>query len=294
MTGHRRPALAARFALAAVGVGALAILLIGCSGPPAPTGAPVTSPATSPAGTSLATSSPSIPPASPSAEPSAPPTQTPTLTPTNAPVAATMLFTKLKLDPQNDPAGQDRVITFTSQGSGQVTAVLTSLTPQGTTRMCLSTPAKSLGCTSTATGLLTATTTAPTADFTLTLRGEQIDAPVVQVAVTFPAVHASVTIANARFDGTAFPDTNGIEALLTPRASGDVRLQAEWGGHPLQYDIHLADQGGTGNQEVTGGDSATGVDTTLPVSAPNPWLLTLVNTESGFGVTGLTATISWP
>jgi len=205
-----------------------------------------------------------------------------------------MLFTKLKLDARNDPAGQDRVITFTSQGSGQVTAVLTSLSPQGTTRMCLSTPAKALGCTSTANGLLTATTTAPTADFTLTLRGEQIDAPVVQVAITFPAVHASVTIANARFDGTEFPETNGIQALLTPRADGDVRLQAQWGGHPFQYDVHLVEQGGTGNQADTGGESATGVDATLPVTAPNPWLLTLVNTESGFGVTGLTATISWP
>lgn len=205
-----------------------------------------------------------------------------------------MLFTKLKLDAQNDPAGTDRVITFSSQGSGQVTAVLTSLTPQGTTRMCLSTPARSLGCTSTANGLLTATTTATTADFTLTLRGEQIDAPVVQVAITFPAVHASVTIANARFDGTAFPDTNGIAALLTPRASGNVRLQAEWGGHPFQYDVRLAEQGGSGSQEDPGRVAATRVDTTLPVTAPNPWLLTLVNTESGFGVTGLTATISWP
>jgi hypothetical protein len=37
-----------------------------------------------------------------------------------------------------------------------------------------------------------------------------------------------VTIDHARFDGTAFPDTNGIDATITPRADGGARVVATW------------------------------------------------------------------
>ena len=83
--------------------------------------------------------------------------------------------------------------------------------------------------------------------FKATLRGADVETPVVDVAVTFPAKAPTVTIANARFDGTDYPETNGITAILTPRTEGNVTLLAQWGGHPFSYEVDLIEQGGTGS-----------------------------------------------
>jgi hypothetical protein len=205
-----------------------------------------------------------------------------------------MTITQLRLDATEDPDGQDRIVTFTSQGAGTITAKLTSLSPQGTTHFCLATKTKQLGCKSTDAGTLTAKTTAPSVDFTLTLRGDGMFTPTVEVTLTFPAKTPAVTIRNARFDGTAFPDTNGLQAYVTPRADGNVRLRADWGGHPFLYEIDLIEDGGPGIQTLADQGPATNVDVTLAVTAPNRWKLVLQNIEAGFGVTPLDATISWP
>ena len=66
------------------------------------------------------------------------------------------------------------------------------------------------------------------------------------VALTFPSADPSVTIAHARFDGTASPDYNGIDATFTPHADGKAHIVAQWGGHPFLYEIKLKEQGGPG------------------------------------------------
>ena len=114
------------------------------------------------------------------------------------------------------------------------------------------------------------------------------------VALTFPADHPSVTIRHARFDGTGFPDSNGIDVSLTPREDGDVHVVADWGGHPLLYRISLDEVGGSGAHDLADQGPDVGVDTRLAVAAPNPWRLVLANAEEGFGVTPLTATVDWP
>ena len=160
--------------------------------------------------------------------------------------------------------------------------------------MCLSADGKDLGCKTTADGKLTAETTKKAASFELTLRGNGIETPVVEVTITFPASTPSVTVANARFDGTRYPEMNGIQAIVQPRADGNVHLTADWGGHPFLYEVDLIEQGGSGGQTLANQGPATRMDEQLPVTAPNPWKVVLQNIETGFGTTPMTATIAWP
>lgn len=306
VTDRQRIALVLVFAVAVVGGGLLALNLLGGSGAPGPGEGPSSSAIGQVSPSAGAPGSALVPPSSGSASPLAPPSPSaagspgespigPTSSPTTQPeLGATITFRGLKLDAQQDPEGKRRIITFRSLGAGDITVFVTARSPQGSVRMCLSTPDKTLGCKNTASGSLHASTTKPAEDFTVTLRGLDIATPVVDVAITFPSTAPAVTIDNARFDGTDNAAYNGIEALLTPRSEGDVRLQAEWGGHPFLYEGKLVEQGGPGSVPITGSEAATGVDTSIPVTAGHPWLLTLSNAETGFGPTRLTATIAWP
>ncbi len=289
--------------LALVGGGLLGFLVQGGGGTPgsssaATASAAIASGAPAPSETMVA---PATPPSSgtstpaPSAAPT--PTATPSATPrpTNAPgPAATIVLTGLKLDAKNDPEGQDRLVTFTTGGTGTITVALKTLSPVGTARMCLSADGKALGCKTTAAGKLTATTTKKAASLELTLRGSGIETPVVEVAITFPASKPSVTIANARFDGTMYPETNGIQAIVQPRQNGMLHLTADWGGHPFLYEVDLQEQGGSGSQTLANQGPATRTNEQLPVTAPNPWKVVLQNIETGFGPTPMTVTIAWP
>ena len=134
------------------------------------------------------------------------------------------------------------------------------------------------------------------ANWTVTLRGSGADSPTIDLTVTFISVAPSVTIEHARFDGTAAPDTNGINARFGAQEDGEVRLVAEWGGHPLLYKIDLFDENDGQVSTDLGAESlepSTNVDDAMPVTAGN-WRLLLRNAEDGFGTTDLTATISWP
>ncbi len=254
----------------------------------------------SPSASTGPSAAPSVasPTPSPTTSPTPSPTPTPPPTPTPKPTTppgppATITFTELKLDATSDPNGLDRVITFNSQGAGTITAKFSSLSPQGLTQACLIAGTKTLGCQSAASGTLTAKTTSATVAFTVTLRGVDMFTPTIEIAITFPATKPSATITNARFDGTQFPETNGIQAIVRPRSDGNVHLVASWGGHPFEYEVDLMEQGGTGTQTLAN-QLATRVDTLLPVTHANPWTLVLQNVETGFGPTGLTATIGWP
>ena len=266
------------------------------------------------------TTSPSAPPialASPSADatvtptestvPSATPEETatpsteasPSVAASGSPGAtalATLTFLRLKLDATTDPGGEARVVTFRSDGAGTVTAKLASRSPQGTTHMCFLIGTKEVGCKDWRSGTFTGKTSQAHANWTVTLQGSAADAPTVDLTVAFQAVAPSVKIEHARFDGTASPETNGINAQFSARTAGDTRLVADWGGHPFLYDIALFDENG-GQGSTTQGNQAlepsTNADQSMPVTAGN-WRLVLKNAEAGFGTTDLTATISWP
>ena len=309
MTNPQRLLIAAVFIVAVVGGGLLAVNLIGgpgssaspgpvavasgstapASASPAPSQPPSDAPSPSEAPESELPSSPVVPSASASAPPSATPR------PTTAPgQPATVVFTNLKLDAKDDPAGRNRRLTFESQGAGPITVKLGTLSPQGSTIMCLSADGKRLACKTTAAGAITAKTTTRHASFVLTLRGAGIETPVVEVTITFPAKDPAVTITDARFDGTAFPETNGITAIITPRGNGEIALEADWGGHPFLYEIDLFEQGGSGTQTLANQGPATRVSERFTITGTNPWKLLLQNIEQGFGATLMTATVAWP
>jgi len=228
-------------------------------------------------------------PASPSPAGSAGPGATP-----GAGEPATIVLTQLKLDAADDPEGRDRVVTFTTGGTGAIAIALKTLSPTGSARMCLSADGTDLGCKTTAGGSLAAETAKKAATFVLTLRGDGAERPVVEVSVTFPAASPSVTVADVRFDGTDYPETNGIQAIVQPRAGGGVHVTADWGGHPFIWELDLLEQGGSGSETLANQGPATRMDETLPVTAPNPWKVVLQNVEMGFGPTPMTVTIAWP
>jgi hypothetical protein len=129
---------------------------------------------------------------------------------------------------------------------------------------------------------------------TLKLRGVGGATPIVSATLGFVAVNPSVTIKNARFDGTAAPDTNGVQVLVMPRKAGVVKLTADWGGHPFQYEIDLIEQGGAGLKSFPAQGPATKVSKSVAIVPPNGWMLVLQNIEAGFGTTWMTATVAWP
>jgi hypothetical protein len=230
--------------------------------------------------------------ASPSGSPSASPSPSATARP--IPIAGLTLV-NLKLDATQDPAGHNRALVFTSDGAGPVMAKLVSHTPQGTTHLCVKAGTKDLGCRNWANGTFKAQALSGKVKWTITLRGQQIATPVVDIAVSFPARKPSVKVSRMRFDGTSFPDTNGITAVFVPRAKGNVALAANWGGHNFVYAVELTNQtSGSGNVNLPNQPPATSTAMTLPVTANETWQLVLRNAETGFGPTTLTATITWP
>lgn len=309
MTNPQRLLIAIVFVVAVVGGGLLALGLFGGGGGSGASPSPVAAASASEASTDGAAPSegpseaPSGEPASvePSASASAAPSTSASSAPSAAPKPTTapgepamVVFTNLKLDAKDDPNGRNRRFDFSSQGTGTITVGLSAASPQGKAVMCLSANGTRLACKTTAGGTITARTTRKTADFVLTIRGEGIETPVVEVTITFPAKNPAITIKNARFDGTAFPDTNGIAAIVTPRADGEVAIEADWGGHPFPYEIDLFEQGGPGTQVLANQGPATRVSERLAVVAPNPWKLLVQNIEDGFGPTEMDATIAWP
>jgi hypothetical protein len=269
------------------------VLVVNGRNEPAASTTPSFSPGASPS--AAASASPSVAPSpSPSdVSPSASSSAGPSGSPLPAPLA-TATFLGLKLDATDDPGAQPRIISFRSDGPGLVTAKLVSKAPQGTTHMCLQVGAKVVGCNDIASGSFTGTTGQAHANWQVTLEGTGAAAPIVDLTVTFQALTPSVKIEHARFDGTAFPDTNGVGIRLTVRAAGDVRLVADWGGHPFPYEVDLFDDtSGTGNATFPNQGPSTNVDQTIPVGAGD-WRVVLQNTETGFGTTDLTATLSWP
>lgn len=262
-------------------------------GSPAPSGSAGAS-----AGASQSAGASPSPSASPSADESPTPSPVPTPSPTpTAPPAplATLTFVELKLDATADPAGQARTITFTSDGRGTITALLTSISPQGTTHMCLQRGTAAPVCKDSKKGTVTATTTQAHVNWRLTVQGVGIATPTVNVKVTFPALSPKVKISHARFNGTADSEQNGIQARFVPRTAGQVHLVADWGGHPFTYEVDLFDQtSGGGGGSFPSDSGSTNVDVSYPVTAKDTWRILVQNTEAGFGPTDMSATIGWP
>jgi hypothetical protein len=303
MTSQQRLLVGAVLVVVLIGGGMLAMGVLGGGGDAVATPSPISvasgSPSPAPATAAPSVTAPPTEPPSASAEPTQPasvePSRSVAPSPTHAPgEPATIVLSGLKLDAKDDPDGKDRSVGFHTDGNGDVTATVSAASPQGNVVMCLGVDGGQPDCAPTGSGTLTAAAPVGGGDFVLTLRGEGVEAPIVDVTVTFPATAPAVIIAGARFDGTGYPETNGITATVTPRRNGDLTLAADWGGHPFLYAVDLREQGGPGSVVLADQGPATRLAETLPVTAPNPWKLVLKNTEDGFGPTELDATIAWP
>ena len=210
---------------------------------------------------------------------------------------ASLTFVGLKLSSVGGADSVERIITFTSNGPATIAVQLaTTGVDQIPTRVCVRAGTRDLPCKNMTKGTYSAKTTQAKTNWRVTLIGTNtVESPLVDVGVTFPAVNPSVKIAHARFDGTDLPETNGIQVRFAPRADGDVRLVASWGGHPFIYEVDTFDDttGAPGPSYPNQGPS-TNVDLSSPVTAKDTWRLVLKNSEAGFGATDLTATVSWP
>jgi len=260
----------------------------GKGGSSKPTAAPSSSLAASiPAGSSGPSAAPSA-----SAGPSPSASGSPSPSPTPVP-AAKIQFVQLALDASTDTAGTTRTITFAAQ-SGTVTVKLQTESG-GNTKACLFGDGKQLACRTAVGGTLTGTTTKKSSTYKLTLRGDGASTPVVDVTIAFPAAKPKVTITNARFDGTANAAHNGLQVVTTPRAKGYYHVNASFGGHPFIYEVDLIEQGGgPGLKTVKPTTGATTLSQGFAVAPPNAWMIVVKNTETGFGVTGMSATFTWP
>ncbi len=267
----------------------LATTLFGNNGgSPAPSASsPSSSPASSLASSSLVPSASEAP--SSSMSPSATPSPTPTATPGPA---ATIEFVQFALDASTDPGGTTRTIAFTGLNG----PVLVDLKTEsgGNTTACLLANGKQLSCRTGVNGTLNAVAASASTNYQVTLRGSGGATPVVDVTITFPATRPKVTVTNARFDGTADPAYNGLQVVATLRAGGYYHVTANWGGHPFLYEVDLIEQGGPGLKTVQASSSSTNVSQGFAVTPPNAWMIVLKNSETGFGLTGLTATFTWP
>jgi len=209
--------------------------------------------------------------------------------------AAMFTVVGLQLDAANDPAGENRIIKFISDGPGTMSVKLVSQTPQGTTHMCFQAGTKTLSCKDWSKGTFSGKTTQAHTTWRVSVRGKGTATPVVDVTVTYLTAAPVVTIANARFNGTSEPGLNGIQIRFVPRAAGDAHLVATWGGHPFAYEIDTFDETtGEGGPSYPNQGPSTNVDQTTPVTATDTWRLILQNIDPGFGTTDLRATVSWP
>ncbi len=246
------------------------------------------SPSVSAPPSSSAAASASLAPSA-SAVPSSSPSPTPTATPGPA---ATIQFVQLALDATTDPGGTTRTIAFTAQ-SGPVSVNLKTESG-GNSVVCLLANGKQLSCQTGVSGTLSAASGSKSVNYQVTLRGSGGATPVVGVSITFPAAKPKVTVTNARFDGTANPAYNGLQVVTTPRAKGYYHVTADWGGHPFLYEVDLIEQGGPGLKTVQSTTGSTNVSQGFAVAPPNAWMIVIKNNETGFGITGLTATFTWP
>ena len=188
----------------------------------------------SPTASGLSAGSPTDSGASPDgASPSSSDSSTPEPSRSLGPASpATVTFTGLGLDSQNSissQTGQARTFTFTSEGAGPVSFIVTKISG-GTARMCADVDNTGVHCKDSKSGALTgfSLTSDPTPNhWTVTLYGYGPNTPTVDVKFTWPAVNASIILQHGRFEQTP-EGYNGFAAKFQPRTAGNLDVSALW------------------------------------------------------------------
>jgi hypothetical protein len=277
--------------LALLGGITAAIVIGGGPGPtvlPSPTTAAGASSQPSASASALPSSAPpsptgSAPPGSPSPAPS----------PTPQANLATITFTSMKLNAQKGAnLGLGRIFAFQTEGPGTVVATMKSTITSGRTIICLKPVGGTGVCRTSTAATLTGTTTRAKTSWTVTAIGSGVDAPTLDITLTFGTSQPSVTLTNGRFDGVTFP-YDGVTFRLTARAAGSIVVKGDWGGKAFNYAL-LVEPASTPPHGVVASGNAPHATATFAALAHTAYNGTLVNLDDGFGVTPLTLTVSWP
>ena len=202
-------------------------------------------------------------------------------------------FVSLQLDDSGAAGSQPRTFTFTSNGTTIAGFRLTKVTG-GPVDICLAPSVGAKSChTVEGPAPLFLTPKASSVDWTATLIGSAGSQPVVDVEFRFVATNPRLILAHGRFDGTQWPNLNGVEVQVNTRKAGTLTVSAQWGGHPFDYDLAYRDLTAS-SSPVSGPGNSTGVLKPVPVAAGHRYDVALHNLEAGFGPTDLTFKILWP
>jgi hypothetical protein len=300
--GVGRPRLRSRRTIAALG-GILVSMLVW----PRLSGSAASASPSVPVPTTVVTATPG---ASPSFGPSGSPTgsatfaATPTATPSPIPVpsqtapTASLVFRELALDSSVDPGRTVRSLAFASDGPGVVSVQVVASAPTDTTTLCVAVDGSTPICATGATpGFPRSIARTDHSRWVVTLISANESSPIVDVALSWPTRHPSVTLSGARFAGSPNPDSlRTLTADFKPRTAGRATLDAAW--TPTAYDA-TATLIDSATERVIDQVAVRGAVSLSPtfsaaVAAGRTYKLTLFNESPDGPRSGLTVTIEFP
>ena len=300
-----------RWARRAVTLGlAVALILVSSSAAPLPNGSSSSGSTPGASGNSTATVDRSGESASPVTSPGGAPSLSASnadLTaepisgtiPTQTSPTATITFNGLMLDSAADSAGSARTFSFVSDGPGLVSAQIVATSPVDSTMLCIALDAARRVCSTGATPDVAQIATAAHSHWTVTLISAGASQPTVDLAMSWPADHPSVSLDHGRFQGAPNPDSlRTLAATFKPRGAGKLMVAAAWSPAGTDATITLTDASGAGLVIV---DTATysGQSSITPayshaVAAGRTYRIALFNDGPDTVRMNLTATIEFP
>jgi hypothetical protein len=183
----------------------------------------------------------SPPPTDSSANPGTPrPSGTPV---PKAPIAQ-ITFSNMMLDSSSDAKATIRTFTFVTDGVGPI-GISIIKTTGATVKICARVDDSSFDCRYggkiTFTGALTDTSHSV---WQVTLQGRNDTTPTVDLALSWPTFHPSITLTHGRLQGSTSPGVaealNGFTATLKTREDGNVGLSASWTQIKADASVSLA------------------------------------------------------
>jgi hypothetical protein len=203
------------------------------------------------------------------------------------------------LDSATSPSHAARTFTFTSDGPGPVTASIVSTSPTDSTTICVKADLASNVCQSGATPEIALEAVWAHSNWTVTLVSANSSTPTVDVAMTWPADHPSISIAHGRFQGSPNPDSlRTLTATFKTRSAGPLTLSAAWPSATADATLTLTDISGPRELALDqksyadAGSIAPGY--THIATAAHTYRIALYNESANRGLADLAATIAFP
>jgi len=298
--GWRRVAMVLAVVLALlIGFGAAVVLIPrgGTSGAsPTPTLVAGASPTpTLPGGTTQP------PTETPTELPSATPSPSPSPSPIPSYPAATIQFVGLQLD--GGPNAAARTIAFTSNGPGNLSVVAKVDTASSTANICFRAGTQAATCKKgSGTISFAGKATGATGTWTVTAitDASSVNAPAIDLTITWPVKTPKVTLSNFRFDGTGGGDlVNGFTVVFKARGNGNLGVNMDTGsGHNWQWDVLAQDQTAGTSKDHPAPSAAPKFNVTSPIVKNHQYRVTVQNESTNLGLPAgtpipLSGTFTW-